>query len=71
MTVKICHKDFKQCTMEIPARAKKTIEDIHKNDLIPVIEEIMETNKETFDEFNIYTAEQLINDSTKWSIYNK
>ena len=65
------NKDFKQCTMEIPARAKKTIEDIHKNDLIPVIEEIMETNKETFDEFNIYTAEQLINDSTKWSIYNK
>ena len=29
--------------MEIPARATKTIEDIHQNDLIPVIEEIMET----------------------------
>jgi len=65
------NKDFKQCQMEIPSRATKTIEDIHKNDLIPVIEEIMETNKKPFDEFNIHTAEQLINDSTKWSIHNK
>jgi len=65
------NKDFKQCVMEIPARATKTIQDIHQNDLIPVIEEIMETNKKAFDEFNITTAEQLINDSTKWSIYNK
>ena len=65
------NKDWKQCVMEIPARAKKTMEDIHKNDLIPVIREIMEINKKAFDEFEIYTPEQLINDSTKWSIYNK
>ena len=31
----------------------------------------MNDHKDAFDEFNILTPEQLINDSTKWSIHNK
>ena len=64
-------KNYKQITLEAPFRSKKNLQDIHQNYLVPVIEDIMNDHREAFNEFNVLTAEQLINDSTKWSIHNK
>jgi len=64
-------KNYKQITMDIPATTKKSLRDIVQNQLMPIIEDIMNDHKDAFEEFNILTPEQLINDSTKWSIHNK
>ena len=38
---------------------------------MPVIEDIMNDHRTAFNEYNVLTAEQVINESTKWSIHNK
>ena len=43
---------------------------MYNNDLTPVIEDILNDHKEAFGEFGITTAQQVIDESTKWSIHN-
>ena len=64
-------KNYKQHGIDAPFRTTKNWDDIYKNQISPVVEDIMNDHRDAFNEFNVLTAEQLINDSTKWSIHNK
>jgi|TARA_B110000858_G_scaffold169783_1_gene199143 hypothetical protein len=63
-------KNYNQITLEAPFRTQKLLSDIVQNDLTPVIEDILNDHKEAFGEFGITTAQQVIDESTKWSIHN-
>ena len=64
-------KNYKQITLEAPFRSKKLLQDIVQNDLAPVIEDILNDHREAFAEYDVTTIEQIIDESTKWSIHNK
>ena len=64
-------KNYKQITLEAPFRSKKLLQDIVQNDLAPVIEDILNDHREAFAEYDVTTIEQIIDESTKWSVHNK
>ena len=64
------NKDFINVAVDVPVRSRKALQDIHRNQLLPVIEEMIQSNNQAFKDFGIFGAEQLTNDSTKWSVDN-
>ena len=64
-------KNYKQITLDAPFRTKRTLEDIVKNDLTPVVDDIINDHREAFAEYGITDSDFIINESTKWSIHNK
>ena len=63
-------KNFKNCDVDIRNRSKRGIEQIHHEQLLPIINELFEIDGDAFRDFGITEPLQLINDSTKWSVKN-
>ena len=64
------NKDFTNIDVDVVHRSKKGLSQIHSDQLLPVINEIFEYDRETLNDFGITEPMQLINDSTKWSVEN-
>ena len=64
------NKDFVNIDVDVVHRSKKGLSQIHTDQLLPVINEIFEYDKDTLNDFSITDQMQLINDSTKWSVDN-
>ncbi len=64
-------KNYKQITLEAPFRSKKLLQDIVKNDLMPVIDDILNDHRTAFAEYGITDSDFIINEATKWSVHNK
>jgi hypothetical protein len=64
------NKDFVNIDVDVVHRSKKGLSQIHSDQLLPVINELFEYDRETLNDFGITEPMQLINDSTKWSVEN-
>lgn len=64
------NKDFVNIDVDVVHRSKKGLSQIHTDQLLPVINEIFDYDRQTLNDFDITDQMQLINDSTKWSVDN-
>ncbi len=64
-------KNYKQITIEAPFITQTLLSDIVQNDLIPVIDDILDDHTEAFAEYGVCSSQFIIDEATKWSIFNK
>ena len=64
-------KNYKQITLEAPFRTQKLLSDIVQNDLKPVIDDILNDHTEAFAEYGVCNSQFIIDEATKWSVFNK
>ena len=64
------NKDFVNIDVDVVHRSKKGLSQIHTDQLLPVVNELFDYDRQTLNDFGITEPMQLINDSTKWSVEN-
>jgi len=64
------NRDFINIDVDVVHRSKKGLAQIHVDQLLPVINELFDIDRQTLNDFGVTDPMQLINDSTKWSVDN-
>ena len=64
------NRNFINIDVDVVHRSKKGLAQIHADQLLPVINELFDIDRQTLNDFGVTDPMQLINDSTKWSIDN-